>query len=109
MTISGDDLSVWLDCLTDSDLSERRRAAEQRRARAEQMLARLGVDQRKRDTRRKILLGSAVIAAARRDSSFAARIRSLLEAELQQDRDRGLFGLDPLPSNALPTMPGEVL
>ena len=108
MTISGDDVPGWLHSLSDGDLSERRKAAERRKAKAEQALARLGVNQRKVDTRRKIVLGGAIIAAARRDSSFAARLRSLLEAELQHDRDRRLFGLDPLPSNALPTMPVDV-
>lgn len=97
MAISGDDVSGWLDSLTDFDLSERRRAAEQRKAKAEQTLARLDADQRKVDTRRKIVLGGIIIAAARRDTSFAALIRSLVEAELQQDRDRRLFGLDLLP------------
>jgi hypothetical protein len=97
MTISGDDLSVWLDSLTDSDLSERRRAAERRRARAEQTLARLGVDQRKRDTRLKIVVGAAVMSVARRDPDFARRLRDLLDCELSALRDRVLVGLQPRP------------
>ncbi len=93
MTISGDDVSGWLDSLTDSDLSERRRAAEQRRARAEQTLARLSADSRKIDVRRKIVVGAAVIAVARRDADFARRLRDLLDGELAAARDRTLVGL----------------
>lgn len=100
------DVAGWLDSLGDTELEERKRAALERKAKAERALARINATDRKIDTRRKIVLGAAVIAAARRDSSFAVRVRALLEAELR-DRERRLFGLDPLPSDALPAVPAE--
>lgn len=95
MTISGADVSGWLDSLTDGDLSQRRRAAEQRRARAEQTLARLSADSRKIDTRRKIVIGGALMAAARRDQEIRALLYRLLNAEITPPRDRALLGLPP--------------
>lgn len=99
MTIS-EPISVgdWLAGLSGDDLSARRAAAEQRLARSQQALARLNVDQRKIDTRRKIILGGAVIAAARRDSDFRARLRDVLDATVTVPRDRALLGLPPVPA-----------
>ena len=104
MAISGDDVSGWLDSLTDFDLSERRRAAEQRKARAEQTLARLSADARKIDMRRKIVVGAAAIAVARRDADFARRLRAVLDAAVTAPRDRATLGLDPLPSAEAPLL-----
>jgi hypothetical protein len=99
MTISGADVSGWLDSLTDGDLSERRRAAEQRRARAEQTLARLSADSRRIDARRKIVVGGALIAAARRDQEIRAILYRLLNTEIVAPRDRALLGLPPRASD----------
>ncbi|NYZ13285.1 hypothetical protein HL658_12045 [Azospirillum sp. RWY-5-1] len=95
MTISDSGIAGWLDSLTDGDLADRRRAAEQRRARAEQTLARLSADSRKIDTRRKIVLGGALMAAARRDQEIRAVLYRVLNAEIVAPRDRALLGLPP--------------
>jgi hypothetical protein len=93
MTISGNDVEEWLGGLSDDQLEERRKAALHRKARAEQTLARLGADERKRDTRRKIVIGGVVVALARRDQSFAAGLLNVLDRELLAPRDRLLVGL----------------
>ncbi|WP_448190000.1 hypothetical protein [Azospirillum sp. sgz301742] len=97
MTISEDEVADWLASLDDGDLSERKRLAEARRVRAEQALARLGQDQRKIDTRRKIVVGSSVLAAARRDPESSKFLYRVLNAAVTMPRDRALLGLDPLP------------
>lgn len=93
MTISGGNVDEWLGGLHGSELDERRKAALQRKAPAEQALARLGADGRKRDTRRKIVIGGVVVALARRDPSFARGLREMLDRELSAPRDRSLVGL----------------
>ncbi len=98
MTISGNDMANWLDGLSDDELSVRRRIAEQRRARAEQALARLNADARKTDTRRKIVVGGAVMLAARRDDRFRGLLFDTLNAVVVTPRDRAILGLPPLPS-----------
>ena len=50
-------------------------------------------DERKKDTRRKVLAGAAVLEWAARDSEFSLRLRSELEKFLVRDADRVLFGL----------------
>lgn len=98
MTISESFAGDWLASLDDGDLVQRRRAAEQRLARSQQALARLNADQRKIDTRRRIVLGAAVVAAARRDPDFRARLRDVLNAVMTVPRDRALLGLPSLPN-----------
>lgn len=93
MTISELGISDWLDSLTDGALAERRMAAERRLAKSQQVLARLSADKRKIDTRRKIVLGGAVMAAARRDAGFRALLRRILDDALTVPRDRALLGL----------------
>lgn len=99
MTISGNDVANWLDGLSDDELSARRRIAEQRRARAEQALARLNADARKTDTRRKIVVGGAVMSAARKDDRFRGLLFEALNAVIVTPRDRAILGLPPLPSD----------
>lgn len=100
MTITESFVDDWLVSLSDGDLGQRRRAAEQRLARTQQALARLNVDQRKIETRRKIVLGGAVFAAARRDADFRARLRAVLDVAVTTPRDRTLLSLAPLPPGA---------
>ena len=56
----------------------------------------LKADERKADTRRKVLAGAAVLQWAARDSEFSARLITELKAFLMRDGDRALFGLPPL-------------
>ncbi|MHA7061878.1 mobilization protein C [Azospirillum argentinense] len=74
---------------------------DQRIAETEARLTRLRQAQasevRKTDTRRKILAGAVVLAHAGRDPEWGERLRALLDSALTTERDRALFGLDPLP------------
>ena len=54
---------------------------------------RLSLQERKRDTRRKILAGSWVLTAAEKDQAAGKRLRNGLDEFLEKDRDRELFGL----------------
>jgi hypothetical protein len=68
------------------------------RARRERLLARAGHAERKRDTRRKILIGGAVLAAIDREGvpqmRSAAELRRWLDARLARPHDRAVAGLD---------------
>lgn len=56
--------------------------------------------ERKKDTRRKILVGATMLTEAEKDPSLKERIQYRLNATLQRDDDRALFGLKPLSSAA---------
>src|SRR5262249_47623412 len=64
----------------------------------ERLLARAGQAERKRDTRRKILIGGAVLAAIDREGvpsmQSAIELRRWLDARLARPHDRAVFGLD---------------
>ena len=68
------------------------------RARRERLLARAGHAERKRDTRRKILIGGAVLAAIEHEGvpsmQSAAELRRWLDARLARSHDRAVFGLN---------------
>lgn len=68
------------------------------RARRERLLARAGQAERKRDTRRKILIGAAVLAAIDRDGVPGMRsmieLRRWLDERLARPHDRHVFALD---------------
>jgi hypothetical protein len=50
-------------------------------------------DERRRDTRRKVLAGATVLEWAKRDSEFSSRLMTELKNFLLRDGDRELFGL----------------
>ncbi|MGA2903175.1 MAG: mobilization protein [Candidatus Korobacteraceae bacterium] len=50
-------------------------------------------NERKSDTRRKILAGATVLQWAERDSEFSSRLMAELKRFLVRDADRALFGL----------------
>ena len=52
-------------------------------------------DERKRDTRRKILVGAVVLNQAETNDSARTKLWKLLDKSLEKDRDRELFGLQP--------------
>ena len=64
---------------------------------------RLSLKERKRDTRRKILAGSWVLAVAEKDQAAGLRLRKGLDEFLERDQDRELFGLTPREERATPT------
>ena len=68
------------------------------RARRGRLLARAGLAERKRDTRRKILIGAAVLAAIGREGvpslQSASELHRWLDERLARPHDREVFGLD---------------
>jgi large subunit ribosomal protein L7/L12 len=72
------------------DLIEKRNAVN---ARIKQEQNKLKANERKDDTRRKILTGAAVLQWAARDNEFSAKLMTELKAFLVRDADRALFGL----------------
>ena len=68
------------------------------RSHRERLLARASQAERKRDTRRKILIGAAVLAAIERGGMPSMRsmieLRRWLDERLARPHDRGVFGLE---------------
>ena len=86
---------------------ERLAELEQRKAQILNKIARLrnveSAKARKRDTRRKILAGSWVLAETERDQALAQRLRKGLDAFLERDGDREVWGLTPRPKPPAPS------
>lgn len=82
-------------------LTEQRKALEARIRDEEQKLR---ADERKLETRRKILMGAWAFEKAARDNDFSALAMAELKAFLVRDSDRELFGLPPLPKVAQPKL-----
>lgn len=80
-------------------MADRLTTLEQRRARLDLQIARqtarVRTTERKRDTRRKILVGAVVIAHGRENPGWWSEIFRLLDAHLDRPFDRELFGLAP--------------
>ena len=74
-------------------------ALEDKRRKLDAQLARLHAagrtEARKRDTRRKILAGAAVLNQAEENEADRTRLWKLLDQVLVKDRDRELFNLGP--------------
>lgn len=71
---------------------ERRRMIEARKRAAE------SAKKRADDTRRKILIGAAVLAQVERGEWSEDKLHAMMASALIRTDDRALFGLDPLPS-----------
>ena len=80
-------------------MSKLKRLIEQRdavSARIKQEQNKLRASERRIDTRRKILVGAAVLEWEKRDKEFSPRLMTELRRFLVRDADRELFGLPPL-------------
>ena len=75
-------------------LIEKRNAVN---ARIQQEQNKLRADERKSDTRRKVLAGATVLEWAKKDNEFSSRLMAELKNFLVRDDDRALFNLPPLP------------
>jgi hypothetical protein len=53
-------------------------------------------DERRSDTRRKVLAGATVLEWAKKDSEISSRFIAELKSFLVRDADRDLFGLPPM-------------
>jgi hypothetical protein len=77
-----------------SELGEHRQRVDQALAREEREEARDAHSARRQDTRRKIILGGAVMAEAKTDPDFAKIVTSILQRRVVDPRDRLLLALD---------------
>ena len=78
-------------------LDAQRRRTDILKRQIKQAQSRITAAQRKRDTRKKILVGACVLDRADKDPDSARRLRQDLDEFLDRDRDRELFGLAPRP------------
>lgn len=76
------------------------------KAQIQAIKARESEDERKRDTRRKILIGGVVLSKVKRGEWNQEKLQALLNNELKADRDRELFGLPLQASNETKQDPG---
>lgn len=76
--------------MTESALQKAERQLAQAKARLQALKNREALAERKADTRRKVILGGALMDLATRDSSAAAMVDRLLR-NLPRDRDRAAF------------------
>lgn len=74
---------------------ERRAAALDAELKRER--ARLREAERRRETRRRIIVGAAILARAEREPSAADHLRRILDAYVTVPADREFLGLGPLP------------
>jgi hypothetical protein len=65
-------------------------------ARIKQEQNKVNASKRRADTRRKVLVGAAVLQWAAHDSEFHSKLMTELKAFLIRDTDRELFGLPPV-------------
>lgn len=72
-------------------LEELRRKESQIKAQIQQLKQREQAEERRKDTRRKILIGGAVLAKIKRGEWHYQQLVSLLASELKSDRDLALF------------------
>lgn len=87
---------------TPERIAKARLQAEQAKARLQALEARLNENERKRDTRRKIILGGLLLDAATKDDRYAKVIAALL-SRIDRDNDRKVFdGWEPPGSTAAP-------
>ena len=76
------------------------------KAQIQAIKARESEEERKRDTRRKILIGGVVLSKVKRGEWNQEKLQALLNNELKADRDRELFGLPLLAFNEAKQDPG---
>lgn len=79
-------------------LAELQKQEAQLKARIQRERARLRDQERKADTRRKIIAGA--LALEHKDKTFQATLTKLLDEYVTRDADRALFGLDPIETDA---------
>ena len=75
----------------DRQIQELEEKLRQERAQLDRLKARKVQESRKADTRRKILVGAVVVARAKHDPEFYARLLTWLDEGLTAPRDRALF------------------
>lgn len=83
----------------DESIAGQRKKLEQLKARKQALEARqntrLKGEERRRDTRRKVLLGAMLLEQMQRDENVQRNLSAQLDAFLVREQDRALFGLSP--------------
>jgi hypothetical protein len=77
-----------------TELDDHRRRVDQALARDQRTSARDANTARRDDTRRKIIMGGAVMAEAKADPEFAKLVTAILKRRVADPRDRLLLALD---------------
>ena len=77
-----------------AELEDHRRRVDQALARDSRVDSRDAYSARRSDTRRKIIMGGAVMAEAKTDPDFAKIVTSILKRRVVDPRDRLLLALD---------------
>lgn len=92
---------------TPERIAKARLQAEQAKARLQALEARLSDSERKRDTRRKIILGGLLLDAASKDDRYAKVVAALM-GRIDRDSDRRVFdGWNPPGSTATMLQPAS--
>ena len=80
-------------------------AEKKAQARLASLVARQKTEDRKRDTRRKIVVGGAVLAHAALHPAFANALRDVLRVAVTRDMDKALLAdlIGDIPSPPVPT------
>lgn len=73
----------------------------------QQIKAREQQQERKRDTRRKILIGAAVLERVQSGRWLEERLLTMMDEYLMREIDRQLFGLQPLEGSTKSTEPNS--
>ena len=91
------------------DPDDKLKKLEEKRATLEAAIKRLraaaSATERKRDTRRKLLVGAVVLGAADRGEMPRAALTALLDRNLVRPHDRELFALPPMAADNAPANP----
>jgi hypothetical protein len=77
----------------EAELKQRRAAIVRQK---QQQQAKITNEKRKADTRRKVLVGAAMLSLAETDERQQTQLTALLSSYLKRDDDRALFDLPPL-------------
>ncbi len=78
---------------------------EQLKAQIALLQAREKEEERKKETRRKILVGGIILAKVKRGEWPKTKLLTMLDQELREDRDRVLFDLPTLPKGETSAKP----
>jgi len=79
--------------VSETRLEQLRKRRDALNARINAVKARERTVERRRETRRKVLAGAAVLYKAEKDVSFAAELNALLDGFLTREDERALFAL----------------
>lgn len=75
-----------------AELEEKRSQIE---AQIQKHKSRLRIEERKKDTRRKIIAGALALEHASIDPAFRAAMHKLIDEQVTREADRALFDLSP--------------